>query len=444
MDTPPMINELTSVSEKQNSLNKKAINKHIFLVESDKVLAYRLAEQIQAFGFQVTVFLSADTLYVKLKETQPCAIIIDYELQEHSLSGIDAIKEIRAQEDDILPLSTPVIFISKKTDIQSRLEAIKVGGNAYLPKPLDVGHLIEWIDKLVNVQEEEACQVLIVHDSHKDALYHARILEEAGVLTTICDNPLQILNCMENKNPDLILMDLYMPEFLGSDIASMIRQIDPYVAIPIIYLSPELSNQVKTQALLKGGDNFLFKPVLAEILVSMVTYKAQRFRKLRALMLKDGLTGLYNHRHIKEFIKNECARAQRNGTEVSIAMFDVDFFKRVNDSYGHAVGDVVLKTLAHFLKDRVRKTDLVGRYGGEEFIIVFPNTSTEIAEILCENLRESFEKILHFSRLENFYISFSCGIASYPKYDSAQLVADSADQALYISKNKGRNQVTVI
>ncbi|MCK5899039.1 MAG: response regulator, partial [Methylococcales bacterium] len=219
MDTPPMINELTSVSEKQNSLNKKAINKHIFLVESDKVLAYRLAEQIQAFGFQVTVFLSADTLYVKLKETQPCAIIIDYELQEHSLSGIDAIKEIRAQEDDILPLSTPVIFISKKTDIQSRLEAIKVGGNAYLPKPLDVGHLIEWIDKLVNVQEEEACQVLIVHDSHKDALYHARILEEAGVLTTICDNPLQILNCMENKNPDLILMDLYMPEFLGSDIA---------------------------------------------------------------------------------------------------------------------------------------------------------------------------------------------------------------------------------
>ncbi|MCK5924915.1 MAG: diguanylate cyclase [Methylococcales bacterium] len=438
------MNELVSVSEKQQFLHKKPINKHIFLIESDKKLAHRLAEQIQAFGFQVTIFLNADSLYAKLKDKQPCAVIIDYELPDQSLSGIEAIKEIRAQPEDVLPLSIPVIFISRRADIQSRLEAIKAGGNAYLLKPLDVSHLIEWVGKLVNTQEEEACQVLIIHEHNKDALYHARILEEAGVSTTICDNPLSILNYMENKNPDLILMDLYMPGFLGSDIASMIRQIDPYVAIPIIYLSSELSNQVKTQALLKGGDNFLFKPVLAEILVSMVTYKAQRFRKLRALMLKDGLTGLYNHRHIKEFIKNECARAQRNGTEVSIAMFDVDFFKRVNDSYGHAVGDVVLKTLAHFLKDRVRKTDLVGRYGGEEFIIVFPNTSTEIAEILCENLRESFEKILHFSRLENFYISFSCGIASYPKYDSAQLVADSADQALYISKNKGRNQVTVI
>ncbi|MCK5924914.1 MAG: GGDEF domain-containing protein, partial [Methylococcales bacterium] len=101
-------------------------------------------------------------------------------------------------------------------------------------------------------------------------------------------------------------------------------------------------------------------------------------------------------------------------------------------------------TLSHFLKDRVRKTDLVGRYGGEEFIIVFPNTSTEIADILCENLREDFERILHFSRQDNFHMTFSCGIASYPHYDSAELVADSADQALYISKDKGRNQVTVI
>ncbi|MCK5872630.1 MAG: diguanylate cyclase [Methylococcales bacterium] len=439
-----MSNELNLVSEKQHALSKKNLNKHIFLVESDHVLAHRLAEQIQVFGFQNTVLLSAETLLVKLKEQQPCAIIIDYDLSDQPLSGIEAIKKIRAQGEDVLPLSVPIIFISKRTDIQSRLEAIKVGGNAYLPKPLEVSHLIEWIDKLVNIQEEEACQVLIVHNNHKDAHYHARILEAAGILTTICDNPLQILNCMEHKKPDLILMDLYMPGFLGSDIASMIRQIDPYVAIPIIYLSPQLSNQVKTQALLKGGDNFLFKPVLAEILVSMVTYKAQRFRKLRALMLKDGLTGLYNHRHIKEFIKNECARAQRNGTEVSIALFDVDFFKKVNDRYGHVIGDVVLKTLAHFLQDRVRTTDLVGRYGGEEFLIVFPNTSSDIAEILCENLRENFEKILHFSPQENFHLTFSCGIASYPQYNSAQVVADSAGQALYISKNKGRNQVTVI
>ncbi|MCK4494692.1 MAG: diguanylate cyclase [Methylococcales bacterium] len=439
-----MSNDLHLVAEKQEYLPKKSPNKHIFLVESNDVLAYRLAEQIHVFGFHSTIFLSAETLLAKLKERQPCAIIIDYDLSGQSLSGIEAIKKIRAQGEEVLPSSVPIIFISKRTDIQSRLEAIKVGGNAYLSKPLEIGHLIEWIDKLVNIQEEEACQVLIVHDNHKDALYHARILEADGILTTICDNPLHILNCMEHKKPDLILMDLYMPGFLGSDIASMIRQIDPYVAIPIIYLSPELSSQVKTQALLKGGDNFLFKPILAEILVSMVVYKAQRFRKLRALMLKDGLTGLYNHRHIKEFIKNECARAQRNGTEVSIAMFDVDFFKKVNDRYGHAIGDVVLKTLAHFLKDRVRKTDLVGRYGGEEFIIVFPNTSNDIAKILCENLRKNFEKILHFSHQENFHMTFSCGVASYPRYDSAQVVADYADQALYISKNKGRNQVTAI
>jgi diguanylate cyclase (GGDEF)-like protein len=424
--------------------NKNPFNRHILLIESNEEYANHLADQIRAFGFYVTILLNAETLLEELQKQLPCAIIVDYELEGQSLSGVKVIKQVREQYKEILPETISIIFISTRTDIYSRLQAIKAGGNAYLVKPLDLTHLIEWVDKLINREEEEASQVLIISDNHRDARYHARILEAAGIITSICDNPMQILTHMETKNPDLILMDLYMPDFLGSDIASMIRQIDPYVAIPIIYLSPELSNQVKTQALLKGGDNFLFKPVATEILVSMVSYKAQRFRRLRALMLRDGLTGLYNHRQIKEFIKNECARAQRNHTEVSIAMFDVDFFKKVNDNYGHAIGDVVLKTLAHFLKDRVRKVDLVGRYGGEEFIIVFPNTSTEIAEILCENLRDDFSKILHFSRENTFQMTFSCGIASYPSYNNAQLVADSADIALYASKENGRNQVTVI
>jgi diguanylate cyclase (GGDEF)-like protein len=435
--------EDVSVIENIEPMERTTDNKHILLVEDDEVLAKSLAEQIQTFGYSVTILHNAKALHSTLKKEIACALIIDIMLPEGNTAGIEAIKKIREKENSLLD-KIPIIFISSRTDIEARLATIRAGGNAYLVKPLDVGHLIEWVDKLLSHHSEEAYYVLIIDDDKEVAQHHALILENAGILTRICNDPLQILTYMENRSPDLILMDLYMPNCNGCELTAVIRQIDPYVAIPIIYLSTEHSCEQKIQALLQGGDNFLIKPIFTKNLISIINYQARRFRKLRALMVKDGLTNLYNHRYIKEFIKNECARAQRDGTTISLAMFDVDYFKQVNDTYGHATGDFVLKTLSRFLEDRVRKTDLVGRYGGEEFVVIFPNTSLEIAAKLCEKLRIDFEKILHFSKKNNFQVTFSCGIASYPDYNDAQLLSDKADKALYISKTRGRNQVTVL
>ncbi len=436
-------NENLSIIEKIQHEEKIITNRHIILVEDDKILAKNIAEQIQTLGYKVSILYNTEHLYLALKKEIFCALIIDIMLPEGNTAGIEAIKKIREKDNSFFD-NVPIIFISSRTDIEARLATVKAGGNAYLVKPLDIGNLIEWVDKLLNHHSEEAYYVLIVDDDKEIAQHHALILENAGISTHICNDPLQILAFMENRSPDIILMDLYMPNCNGSELASMIRQIDAYVAIPIIYLSTENSCKLKLQALLQGGDNFFIKPILPQTLISIVNYQAQRFRKLRALMIKDGLTNLYNHRYIKEFIKNECARAQRDNTKISLAMFDVDYFKQVNDTYGHATGDLVLKTLSRFLEGSVRKTDLVGRYGGEEFVVIFPNTSIEMAAKLCEKLRIDFEKILHFAKKNNFQVTFSCGIASYPNYSNAQLLSDKADEALYISKSKGRNQVTII
>jgi len=418
-------------------------NNLILLVEDDKVLAESIAEQIQAFGYRVKVLHDSLAIQQSLLQEMPCALIVDIILPEGSKAGIDAIKKMRSDYKSILPANIPIIFISGRVDVDARLAAVKAGGSAYLTKPLDIGNLIEWLDKLVNRQVKEAYQILIVDDDKEVARHHALILENAGMLTTICHEPAQVLKQMENRNIDLVLMDLYMPGYQGNELASVIRQIDMYAAIPIIYLSTEHSSELQVQALLQGGDDFLIKPIRADTLVRMIAYRAMRFRKLRNLMSKDGLTGLYNHRHIKEQIRNEVFRAGREESTVSLAMFDVDYFKKVNDTYGHGIGDRVLKNLSRFLIDRVRRTDLVGRYGGEEFVVLFPNTSIEDAATLCEKLRSDFEKVLHFYHDGSFSVTFSCGIADYPAFDDPQLLADAADNALYTSKNNGRNQVTV-
>ncbi len=425
----------------QNDTQHESSN--ILLIEDDEVLAKNLSEQIQAFNYQVTLRHDTADIETVLKSEKPCALIIDIILPEGENAGVEIINKIRTSCQNTLPKHVPIIFISCRADIEARLEAVKAGGNAYLVKPVDAGNLIEWLDKLLSRQPEEAYQVLIVDDDKEVAKHHALILENGGILTRICNRPIEILKAMENFHPDLILMDLYMPGYRGNELASAIRQIDIYAAVPIIYLSTERSGELQIQALLQGGDDFLIKPIRAETLVRIVAYKAQRFRKLRDFMTKDGLTELYNHRHIKEYIKNEFARASRDKTPVSVAMFDVDHFKNVNDTYGHSIGDKVLKVLARFLKDRVRKTDLVGRYGGEEFLIVFPKTSADIAARLCEKMRGDFEKVLHFYNGGSFRVTFSCGIAAYPGIDDPQLLSDAADSALYESKKNGRNRITV-
>ncbi|MFN7037390.1 MAG: GGDEF domain-containing protein, partial [Bellilinea sp.] len=122
----------------------------------------------------------------------------------------------------------------------------------------------------------------------------------------------------------------------------------------------------------------------------------------------------------------------------------LDHFKNVNDRYGHSAGDRVLKSLARMLKQRLRRTDLIGRYGGEEFSIIFPNTTAAEAASVVDKLRESFSRLHHLGPEGVFTVTFSAGIASFPQFKTAIAISNAADKALYQAKEKGRNRISVI
>ena len=135
----------------------------------------------------------------------------------------------------------------------------------------------------------------------------------------------------------------------------------------------------------------------------------------------------------------EVKRAIRQNSPLAYAMIDIDHFKKVNDSYGHAVGDQVIKSLSALLNKQLRKTDVVGRYGGEEFAVVLPNTSGEEAELIMNELRVTFEQIHHHAEETDFTVTFSCGLAAYPECPTFPDLAESADRAVYLAKKRGRN-----
>jgi diguanylate cyclase (GGDEF)-like protein len=221
----------------------------------------------------------------------------------------------------------------------------------------------------------------------------------------------------------------------------LLRQEPLYSRIPIVFVSTEDDKFKQLSALSLGGDDFLTKPIWPQHLIATVTSRAKRANILNFYMNTDSLTGLLNHANILQRLEIEVARARRENIPLSFIMIDLDHFKKINDRYGHPVGDQVLRKLSALLLSRFRKIDLIGRYGGEEFAVVLPNTNIAASLKICEGLREKFCQFIFNVNNSTFFATFSAGIASFPSVKDAPRLIVAADQALYKAKDNGRNQV---
>lgn len=412
------------------------VNNLIVVVEDDAAQAKELSLQISHFGYYVQTYTELRNLEEFLESCEPAAIVTDIIFPEGEFAGIEAIRRIQQKREQPIP----VIFISSHSDLATRLEVVRVGGRAYFGKPINISNLIDRLDNITTKAQPEPYRVLIVDDDPALAAHHAKILQQANIRTNVVSDPMQVIQPLVEFAPDLILMDVYMPGCTGIELAAVIRQQEAFVSIPIVFLSAETDLSKQLEAMSLGGDDFLTKPIQPAHLISSVTARAQRSRILRNFMTTDGLTGLLNHTTTKGRLDTELARGRRYNQPLSFAMLDVDHFKQVNDTYGHAIGDQVLRSLARLLQQRLRRTDIIGRYGGEEFAVILPNTTNEEALRLMEEVRTNFSQILQQSAVTDFHCTFSCGVASFPRYESSNRLIDAADAAMYKAKKQGRNR----
>lgn len=166
--------------------------------------------------------------------------------------------------------------------------------------------------------------------------------------------------------------------------------------------------------------------------------------QLQEQATRDPLTGVFNRRYFSETLEKETARAQREGAPFSVFILDVDYFKKFNDTYGHKCGDLVLQSLANFLIENTRRSDIVCRYGGEEFVVLMPDASVESAYERAEFFRNRFSELIVEYEGQPLKCTFSAGVASYPQHGtSGETLLGHADEALYVSKANGRNRVSI-
>ncbi len=409
----------------------------IYLALNNSEYANRIINQLEFFGFRSINFTNSDDLIHAAQQDKPETIVADVDFEKGDRYGIELIREIQGNHETPIP----IIYVSERLDdIETRLMASRTGGEEFFYRAVDPGQLIEKIEQYTHASPQEPYRILIVDDSKSQAKYIENILAKAGMVPHVITDPMQILLALEEFQPEIIIMDMYMPGCTGMELARVIRQQDRFHSVPIIYLSAEDDVNKQLHAMSLGGDDFLTKPIDPKHLTATIHNRGRRARSLIALMIRDSLTGLFNHTHTLHLLELEITKAKQGGYPLSFAMLDIDYFKKINDNYGHPIGDRVLKSLALFLKQRLRKTDHIGRYGGEEFAIVLPNTSESDAKTILNEIRERFSELPQPAGSSTFKVSFSCGIAT-ASTENAQSLCEKADQALYDAKRSGRNAV---
>jgi len=259
----------------------------------------------------------------------------------------------------------------------------------------------------------------------------------------------QALQIARDQRPDLILLDVVMPEMDGHEVCRRLKADPELRNIPVIFVTGETDPQAETAGLRLGAVDFITKPFNVEVVRARVHTHLLLKRQtdvLRSWVYVDGLTGAYNRRHFEDRLRAEWGRCQRMNVPLSLLMIDIDHFKRINDTYGHPVGDVCLRAVARSLGGGLqRSSDELFRLGGEEFACLLPNTHEAGAGVVAEHLRKQVED-LKVDRPDGeaplrLTVSIGIGTMRVPPMSTGADMLNEADANLYLAKTHGRNRV---
>ena len=308
--------------------------------------------------------------------------------------------------------------------------------------------------------ELATAKVLLVEDDPIQASATKEILSKLGYEVLWAEDGINAIKLVKSQKPDIVLLDVILPGMDGYEVCRWLKLEETTKGIPIIMLTVKKELSDKISGLHIGADDYLPKPyneleLNARIYALLRTKALQDELKLKNRQLEDlldkvnfmaitdSLTGLYNRRRFLDVLTTEYERAKRYGTPFSLVMLDIDYFKKINDNFGHVVGDTVLKEISEILLKGIRDIDTAARYGGEEFMLILPNTDKDHARIVAERIRQAIETY-DFIGLDR-KISASIGISGMPDAsiaDEDRLIR-CADFGLYRAKQLGRNRTVV-
>jgi diguanylate cyclase (GGDEF)-like protein len=300
----------------------------------------------------------------------------------------------------------------------------------------------------MEANEKNGITVMIIEDHPDQRELLEIVLQKEGYRVVTAANGVEALDKLAKEPVRVILSDVMMPKMDGFELMRKIRGNPEYKNVYIILITARIQERDRVQGLDLGADDYITKPfsfseLLARVRVGARVVQYQQHLEHQALI--DSLTSLFNRRAFERKMEEEFERAMRYHHALSLIILDVDDFKKINDTYGHHWGDQVLKKIAEHLRTKTRRSDYPSRYGGEEFVLILPETDVENALRVDSKVRSEIKTTTFDSKGRAFSVTVSTGLSSTcnKEYSNWQQMLEDADQALYLAKNRGKDRVEV-
>tara|TARA_B100000029_G_scaffold455589_1_gene482947 strand:- start:23 stop:1390 length:1368 start_codon:yes stop_codon:yes gene_type:complete len=451
----------------------------VLIVDDDPTALAALEMRLSEEYFEVSTAGDGEQGLEQMKADPPDIVLLDV-----VMPGINGYEVCERMRSDPELLHVPIVMLSVKSEPEDVVQGLKAGADDYLEKLFDDVVVLARIRSLVRSKlmmdefrrREQTSNQLGVLDSEEDLIdsdvLERRILvidddaETVGRIsmalassyqvTSECD-PDRAMAVAGDGEFDLIVVSLTMDGSDGLRLCSHLRTMEETRQTAILVITEPDSSEMLVRALEIGVSDYLKVPVNTDEMMARVRTQIKRkmyqdrlcanYETSLALAVTDSLTGLHNRRYMVSHLDTLMERGRESGRPVALLIMDIDHFKNVNDNYGHAVGDEVLQEFAERIKRNVRGIDLAVRYGGEEFVVVLPETDLEVAKMVAERLRQNVAE-------EPFEVSADVGTITVTAsiggtvYDGTEVSTDGllrrADEALYTAKNQGRNQVVTV
>jgi len=402
---------------------------------------------------------------------EPDVILMDIMMPK--MNGIDACRKLK---NDARTEHIPIVLVTALNEREDRLRGLGAGADDFLTKPVNdlqllsrvraltkykmvadelrkreaSGKRMGAVDYVATGRASEPARILVIDENERQARRICRYLEGLHQpISHVEANQLGISGSMV----DLMIVSLSNEKLDGLRLCAYFRSLESTRDLPIIVVAEPDDEKKAVRALDLGASDIVIKPIDSEELAARVKTQVRKKRYLDALRARldqsmelavtDQLTGLHNRRYMRVQLESLLKRSNMGGDQVSVLLCDIDHFKKVNDFHGHAAGDDVLREFGRRLRDNIRPTDLACRYGGEEFVVIMPDTNQVLAESAGERLRQIIsDTTFTINRGDELKVTMSGGVTTIiPPDDTIDAMLKRADDALYRAKTAGRNRI---
>ena len=438
-------------------------NKTVMVVDDSATIRKILQRELSAADYEVIPARNGEEALRMLEWADPLPDLITIDIDMPKLNGFELCRRIKEYADSAdkqkqMLADIPTIFVSANDCIENREKGYNLGIIDFISKPFPPGKMSASIDNILNSREQfTGMSALVAEDSKVVRNLVSKVLSRHGLMVHEVSNGEQALKIIKKQkfDVDVVITDYIMPGMTGEQLCRTLRGIEALAQVPIVFISTVDKKETVLDFFKAGANDYLTKPFLEEeFSARIVTHLRNRqyVKELEGLNSRlkfqanhDPLTGLHNRGYFQkkfQLLFNQCLHRKN---DLCCLLLDLDYFKKVNDNFGHAFGDLVLQNFSRILSQVKRSADIAARYGGEEFVLVMPDTSLEKAVTLARTLLSEIENFVHKQGETALQVTISSGLASLGdhKPKNPDKLLSMADEALYLAKANGRNRVEI-